>query len=183
MSEHFSDQAISAEAEKCLARMSANLREAVDRLIKDSRFATYDDHATLLLAIAETCRTKEEALALLRGAVRCIEDGDLQVGRRVTLENEVRLYEDKSPFPGVSMSDALSAASVDNDWQFLWSRLGDREFCGNYWNQYVAVFMAEVLGSGSTDSAARDAAVRTLSQRGMTRIPPDRFVVDFVGDA
>jgi hypothetical protein len=81
------------------------------------------------------------------------------------------------------MSDALNAASVDNDWRFLWSGLGDRTFCERHWNRYVAVFMQEVVGSGSTDAAARDAAVETLGQRGTTHIPSERFVVDFVGDA
>lgn len=83
----------------------------------------------------------------------------------------------------VSVSDVLNPVSVDQDWQFLWSLLGDRAFCEKYWNQYVAVFMREVVGSGPTDPEARDAAARTLSQRGTRDVPPERFVVDFVGDA
>jgi hypothetical protein len=83
----------------------------------------------------------------------------------------------------MSMSDVLNPVFVDQDWQFLWSLLGDRAFCQKHWNQYVAVFMKEAVGSGSTDPEARDAAARALSQRGAIDVPPERFVVDFVGDA
>jgi hypothetical protein len=182
MSQHSTDEWISEQAEKCLARMDVGLRRAVDSLISDARFVTYDDHATLLLALVETCRTREEALSLLKGAVRCIEDGDLPVGRRVRLVDQIGSCGGESYSSGMAMSDVLNPEYVDRDWQFLWSRLGDRGFCGEHWNRYVAVFMQEVVGSGSTDPAARDAARRTLGERGASDVPPERFVVDFVGD-
>jgi len=182
MSERSSDQLTSDHAKKFLERMDAHLREAVDSLISDPRFATHGDLTTVLLAIAETCPTRERALALFKGAVWCIEHGDLQVGRRVRLAEDTARRGGEGSSSGMSMTDALDLVSIEKDWRFLWSRLGDRAFCGEHWNQYVAVFMEEVVGSGATDPEAREAALRTLSQRGIIDVPGDRLVVDFVGD-
>jgi hypothetical protein len=79
--------------------------------------------------------------------------------------------------------DWSSCDAVDLDWKFLWSLLGDRAFCRKYWDEYVAVFNLEVLGRGGTDPAARDAGILILRERGESSIPPERFVVDFVGNA
>jgi hypothetical protein len=180
---HSTGQHNSERATKLLARMGANLREAVESLVSDPRFVSHDDHGILLFAIAETCDTREEALALFNGAVRCIEDGTIPVGHRARPEDPVATGAEPPSSSGTAMSDVLDLECVDSDWQYLWSHLGDRAFCKEHWNQYVAVFMQEVVGSGSTDPAAREAAKHTLRQRGRTDVPSERFVVDFVGDA
>ncbi|MCY2964889.1 MAG: hypothetical protein NT069_14830 [Planctomycetota bacterium] len=81
---------------------------------------------------------------------------------------------------GIDSARALPRG-VATDWQFLWPWFGEREFCDQYWEKYVAVANCEVLGSGATDPEARDAAMRTLDSRGEKTIDRDRLIVDWVG--
>ncbi len=80
---------ISDQAEKCAEKMDATFKQAVEALVADPRFVTFSDHVILLLAIAETCPSREQALALFRGAVKSIENGEMPVGRRARIEEGV----------------------------------------------------------------------------------------------
>jgi hypothetical protein len=151
--------------------------------------------------LADVCSVFKESFSGVALNVSGLDDAKIDLSVKVLVRDESGIersvpaflfvchrFEDgdrfeKPPADLTARPDWLSSGSVDNDWRFLWSRLGDREFCGRYWNEYVAVFMQEVVGHGSTDAAARDAAVETLSQRGTTHVPSERFAVDFVGDA
>jgi hypothetical protein len=83
----------------------------------------------------------------------------------------------------IPIDERLSLEAVAADWDYLWTQFGDREFCNKYWEQFVAVFMRQVIGSGETDAAARQAGIEYCAQNRLDPVPPLRFTVAYIGES
>jgi hypothetical protein len=95
------------------------------------------------------------------------------------MENKNPMSEEQDVLPEEA---GKRAESIDADWEFLWNNVGNVDFTNQYRNRYVAVFEKTVVGSGLSDSDARDMGSAFLREQ-KKNIPSARICVDFVGDA